>query len=496
MDIQKDYSCLERNAAVFSKALEAENDYQEALPAYCDDIYKVVKCVANNSITSAEINYNEVIINGKCQVCITYLNENSNLCFADFEEEFSKTVSIDNLSDRAFACAVINDKYTNFRVINQRRIDVHSSAVIHLTVYDSVKCPCISSCEDSKLRIDKVTTADVISSVISKIEFDEDFMIPADSNSIKRIISCFAFASITDTKIIKDKALIKAVVSLSVLYTTDTSDEEILRVDYSFNVSKIIDVSGIDENDIVISNINVSNVYLKAKVSSGDKMNVISAFGEVNVNSSFIREAEQDIISDGYVLNRRSNCSYSDYNCFSGGSHLVENKTANLTFDLSAEVKEIKEAALSLSTPVVRGNKLVSKVNLNAICVTDNDSLSSVPASAEIEFNLHDYEEAVASLSLQSFDYKLNQNGSLDARLNLLIDVYAYNNYSYKVLSDIEPEEDFINYPSLTVYFAKQKESLWSIAKSFSSDVELIARENNVSGDALDTNKVIIIPRV
>ena len=145
MDIQKDYSCLERSASILSKSIDVENDFQEALPAYCDDIYRVVKCIAKSSISSLEINYNEVKIHIKFHICLTYFNENSNLCYTDFEEEISRTLNVENLSPAAFAISDINDSYTNFRVMNQRRIDVHSSSSLRVDIYDKVKTPCLCS---------------------------------------------------------------------------------------------------------------------------------------------------------------------------------------------------------------------------------------------------------------------------------------------------------------------------------------------------------------
>ena len=208
MDIEKDYSCLEHNKVVLNKNIDVESEFQESLPAYCDDIYRVIKCVSNSFVTSVDIHFNEVKIFGKTEICLTYLNENYNLSYADFEEEFNKTIELENLSETAFCDFNICDKYTNFRVINQRRIDIHTTSMISLKVYDKVKCPCLSSCTDSKLKTEKMKTADIIASDISKIDFDEEFKVPADSPPIKRIVSHEAFVSVNETKIIKDKALI------------------------------------------------------------------------------------------------------------------------------------------------------------------------------------------------------------------------------------------------------------------------------------------------
>ena len=62
------------------------------------------------------------------------------------------------------------------------------------------------------------------------------------------------------------------------------------------------------------------------------------------------------------------------------------------------------------------------------------------------------------------------------------------------ILSDICPDEKK-EASTMTVYFAKANESVWDIAKSFSSDIDMIISENSLNGDTLDADKVLIIPR-
>ena len=63
-------------------------------------------------------------------------------------------------------------------------------------------------------------------------------------------------------------------------------------------------------------------------------------------------------------------------------------------------------------------------------------------------------------------------------------------------MNEIEASDECINFPALTVYFGKKSESVWSIAKSFSSDIDMIMKENNLENEILDTNKVLIIPGI
>lgn len=495
MENKKEYSCIEKNEKVLVKNIDVEEDFSESLPAYCDDIYRVVKCASHSFISSVSVSSGEILIFGKTEIMLTYYNENSSLCYADFEEEFSKNIAAEDLSDYAFACADICDKYTNFRVINQRRIDVHSSAEIALSVFDKVKYPCMQSCNGAKLNNRLIKSADVIAGNISKIEFDEEFSVPADSDSIKRIISVTANAKLNETKIIKDKVLVKASVDVRLLYTV-SDDEEILNVSNTFDVSKIIDQSSIDDGDIMISNVSVGNIFSKAKATTSDKLNIVEVFGEIEVNSVFIRENESSYITDGYLLKRNCECSYSDFKVCKNGRLINDNSVFTLSAEFSNEIKEVKEVGVTLSPPAYRNSKIVAKADILVIYENESDALASMSSTAEIEYDISGNDGAYAAFNLNSVDYTIGSSKRLDLRLNIDINAFCYNEDNIKILSNIDEGEELNDIPSLTICFAKQNDRVWDIAKSFSSDSDLIIKENNLQKDVLDKDRILIIPRV
>ena len=48
--------------------------------------------------------------------------------------------------------------------------------------------------------------------------------------------------------------------------------------------------------------------------------------------------------------------------------------------------------------------------------------------------------------------------------------------------------------PALVVYFAKEQEQLWDIAKKFRTSVELIKTENELKDDVLQSRRILLIP--
>ncbi len=496
MDIQKDYLCIEQYSRVMSKKVDIDLDCQEALPVYLDDVYRVVKCTANSFITSADIRFNEVKIIGKVNIHLTYYNENSVLSFADFEEDFSKSITVDNLSESAFVVSSICEKYVSYRVINQRRVDIHISAQANVNVYDKVSCPCICTCDNSKLRKESVTYANVSAVDISKIEFDEEYKLPSELPPVKRIIGYETYAFLNDIKVIKDKALIKASVNISVLYTDDNESETVYKTEYSFGISKIAEITGIGDEDILISNVKVGSVFIKAKNTTGDKLDTLNIYGEVYVNSFAVKEEKRELITDAYILNRETECSYSDMSVLTQGRHINEIKELNTDFSVSDEIKSIKELAFDISSYTYKNSKIIINGRINVVAVNSSGELVSYLSESEGEISLDNADGAFISLGVQSYDYSLGAEGKIHLRSAVFVNAYLYNERNIRVISDINAGEEKSDNPSVTVYFGKEKEDLWNIAKAFSSDTELIKKENELTSDSLDSNRIIIIPRV
>lgn len=495
MEIKKDFSCVEHCGKAFTRQIEVENDFQAALPAYCDDVYRIVNCCANSSINSAEISINEIKLYGKTEICITYYNESSSLCYVDFEEEFVKTVNAEGLSDSAFLSAEIFDKYTNYRVINQRRIDVHSSSVIQLTVYDKNNCPSVCSCDNSKLKIEKYKVADIFNTAKQKLEFDEEFTLPSGSEPIKRVVAFNMFSSLSEIKLIKDKALIKAVVSVSILYTADNDSEALERAEYSFNASKIIDSPGISDEDLAIVKLNNASLFVKAKSNSNDKITGLDVFGDIIADITFIKEKETELVNDGYIPYYQSECTYSDFSFSEAGKRISDNKSFNLSYRMPDDVEKIYDVSLKVGNITTGNGVIKAKAQISVIFESISKEISSFSGEEDISFDINGFSDAVTSIYINSYDYTISNNNTLELRLNVNLEAYAFNNRTAKVLSDIFPGENRINMPALTVYFGKTNESLWDIAKAFSSDLTAIKNENNLQGDTLSSQRVLIIPK-
>lgn len=495
MELEKEYSCLERNGIVYHKTIDCDEDYQETIQQYCDDLFRIIKVDSICSLNSVRFDNGCLQIDCKISTSLTYQNELNELCYADFENQIVKKINIDNISESAFVRVLPQEKYTNYRIVNQRRIDFHISFCLDITVFDKLSCPCISSCNNSRLRNQSIKMANIFNAGISKLDFDEEFSVSSSSSSIKRVISRSYTVNVKECKIIKDKALIKLDVSLCVMYSTDEKNECIEKTEHTFSLNKIIDSSGIDENDIIISNVYISNLYIKAKSSSHDALNVIEAYGDISISSLFIKEFDASIITDGYVLGKKTECKYNPYEYISCGELLNTYHKDRAVFSFNTSIKNVYDFSIKVANVSCYANKINIKLCSNAIIVDEDNCICSVSSEYDMSVDCK-YNKAFVSAFINSFDYNIENENKICANVSIKIDAYLYNESTANVLCEIEALDTVVEYPALTVYFGRQSDSVWDIAKRFSSDANTIMIENELSSEILSTNKLLIIPSV
>lgn len=494
MELEKEYSCLTKNRQIINKTINVDKNYQQTIDGYLDDLYKVVRCESHSFVTSCDINDGCVIIEGKTEICLTYCNENNELLYTEFVEDFSEKLSVDSTDDSSFATVDACDKYTNFRVINQRRIDVHTSFTLSVRVYTKQSCPCIKKCDNSRLNSYKVKEQCVENYLIKKIEFDEEFALPDASNGINRVISCNINCMLSDVKAIKDKVFIKLKAELNCLYTNEKNCIE--KVQHSFELSKICDISGVEENTKCYVTVRRGCMFAKAKSSVDASNGKIEVYGDFFAGITLISEIDTDICTDGYVIGRKVNNTYSSYICNKSANDILLQRNEQYTLKVNNDIKSVLELSVCINDLTVKNGRCNLMLTSCLIYINKLDEIECFNESKDFEFDVDCDECLCAFAKLKSYDYNISGDNCI--KVNIIFEIYgtACESKNIRVLTDIECTDSVVDSPALTVYFAKANEKIWDIAKQFCSDAELIKKENEITDDCLQGNKVIIIPGI
>lgn len=476
---------IREKSIVFTKTLDVDLDFQENLMSYNDDMLKIVRCCVNNFVVSTDCKNGNITIYGKSKIYLTYISESTScLTTADFEEEFQRTIPLENNSDDVTVSVKVINKYNNFRVINQRRIDIHNSFALDIRACAVMPVNMVDESENLLIRRDRVSYFSFIGSSFSKADFEENVEIPSDSEVIRKIINSFSSVNIEETKIITDKMLVKAKIMFSFLYTTDTDNEVINKCERTFSISKIVEIDGIDENDIPIVNVDIGNLYVKPKTNKNNELRFIEALGDVNISASVFRSVEMEVATDCYATDNEVVNTFGKLSLNANGRFIRDVIDNTLVFEFeNIQIVEVLDVSLSI---IDRRN-----IELSAYVMNENSEVMCISKRHEIE----NADCQMCSMYVKSFDYVIKSEHAISVRYSIDFSSVNFEERVFSVLSDAQITDNVLaDSPALVVYFAKEQERIWDIAKKFRTSVDLIKAENELMDDVLSTRRVLLIP--
>jgi len=334
------------------------------------------------------------------------------------------------------------------------------------------------------LRKDKISYLSLVGTAYTRAEFEEDTAIPSDSEFVKRIINTFSAVHTDEIKIIKNKMLVKATVEFSLLYTTDTENEIIRKCEKSINISKIIDINEIDEGDDAVVNVTIGNMYVKPKADKNNELRMIELLGDVNINASVFRKVEAELSTDSYATDNEISNTFSKLNLNTNGEVISDIINDKCTFEFeNINIVEVVDLSLNIS----------DGKNLELAAFVRNEKSELIFISQKKEIDSLNFNSS--AIYVKSFDYVINSSNQISVRYLIEYTAIRYEEKTFNVLSEINVSDTpMADSPALVVYFAKEQEQLWDIAKKFRTSVELIKTENELKDDVLQSRRILLIP--
>ena len=167
------------------------------------------------------------------------------------------------------------------------------------------------------------------------------------------------------------------------------------------------------------------------------------------------------------------------------------------------KILDIYADSVTLETEAAEDSvRAKGKVSLCILALDDK----SFPVMAERSF---DYERILnadgcnrmifENARVASISYRLGEDGGIEMRLEMNISGGAVKSDAVRAVSSVEVYEDSPVTPercALTLYYAAAGESLWDIAKRHNTGMELLRSENTLDEIILDSDQMLLIPKL
>lgn len=482
------------------------------LPDYYPDIFKILKCIVCPSILSKNITGDKVSYELFVKINIMYCAENSSVVrCVEQKMTFTKTADLGVSCDNPMVTLTPSVDYVNCRAVNQRRLDIRGavSTKIKARCERKKEAVCGAYGMNVQLKKEKMTYAGKRICKQKSITVTDDIDIGYSKPAISGIIRSSAVNISADKKIIANKIIVKGEAKVNLLYCCEegTGFE---TMEFTLPYSQIIDAEGVDESCECIVDAEITRCEVMAKENSDNEMKIIEAELCVLLTCTAVCAQNAELVTDAYSTTYGCECKTSD----TAIETMPKRYTETILEKIPVSVGECKINCVCDAWSKVKNTTVICDDEAGTVKITGTVTASVIALGEENRPALFENEQvfehmmtcsdtggkirAEGCAEAISTAFSINDTGNIEVKSEIRICLTTCSVCSHGVITDIEIDEENTKKTedfALKMYFAEENESLWDIAKKYSTSIDAIVEENENCEDT-DGRRTLLIPIV
>ena len=493
--------------SIHESTAEQSLDADIILPDYCPEISKILKCTVIPNISSTTNNAGRITTDASASVRILYLGENGN--FASYEQNYpiQKHIESDKISSDSAVTVNLKTDYANCRAVNSRRIDVRAMMTFTFKINNKRTESILTAIDGAGIQTisDELSVASLCGMNERAFTLSEVIEIPENKSSVSRIINVDSSAILSELKIINNKALIKGDCNLKIYYISDET-AAVEFVEHIIPISQILELDGLTDNCKTNVTLKICLCETTPKSDSSGNMRLIDFNARINAFITAFDEIPVSLITDAYSTNCEIKNTYKNIELLKFNDKfdtIFTNKVVLESIGVSVNCVTAVWCSDIKYTFASKDDKcLISGTYQANIIYKDNDNKTGIiqkPVDFDYSVKMNEKSDRIVcygTVQLLSCSCAAVGDSRLEMKTELSSSGIILSNLSYKYISNFE----FINENktkdncALTIYFSDKGETLWNIAKKYSTTVEAIQNENNYPNEIIEEKCMLLIP--
>ncbi len=475
------------------------------IPDIKPDIIGQISTSGTVCIYKKELTEGKIRLDGGIDTYVMYLadGDKSSVRSVNVNLDFTQIIEMENVSSGMNLETNAKLKNIECKIINGRKINLKAFLEIDVKVTSTEELDIINEVNSSGIQMlnENININSFIGGGSVKAYAKDTIVIDSIDNLAEIMKTDFNILN-KDVKISYNKVLAKADLNLRIMYLTD--DNRINSIESTIPIMGFVDIENVSEDNLCDTKYEIKNVILKP-----NNVEEHSIYVEVEVEISCGAYKTQDINIIQDLYSPTSNILFTkkqvqilqkiestQNTCNIREKQIIPEIGSNKIYDVALNVEILKQTLLN-DRILFEG-----ELNLNYIFDSGNNSVDTKKTKIPFSFNL-DFDginqnsniETNIEIGMQNF--VITEDGSIDVKVDILFNVTLIKNAMINVIDDInESENRDIESHSLVIYYVKNGDTLWNIAKRFRSTVDEIARINGIENvDRLNVGEQLFIPR-
>lgn len=502
IETTRDNICVNHIIAQKTETVIVEGD--SIIPDIKPDILNAISTSGTVCIYKKEINEGKVRLDGCIDTYVMYLadDENNSIRGVNVNLDFTQVIDVPNAMPEMNLDTEVKLKNIECKVINGRKIGIKAFLEINIKVTTNEDIDIINNVNLKGIQMlnKNLKINSLIGRGSTKV-YAKDTIVIDNIDNLAEIMKADLHISNKDVKISYNKILAKADLNVRLLYLTD--DNRMNTVESVIPVMGFIDMPDVTEENVCDTKYEIKNVVIKPNNAEDHSVYVEV---EIEIYCEVYRNQEINIIQDLYsptmnimftqkqikIMQRKENVQST---CNIREKQTIPELAGNKIYDVTTNVDITKQTVLN-DRILYEG-----EVTLNYIFNSSNGVDTKkivVPFNFNVDFpGVNQNSNIETNIEMGAQDFVITSDDSIDVKIDIIFNVTMAKSADINIIDDIKEEENRSACTcSLVIYYVKDGDTLWKIAKKFGSTVEEIARINGIENvDKLNVAQQLFIPR-
>ena len=509
MELELKKACLDAYETGGELVLTQEETAETIVPDYCPDIARIIASSGKVYIHSRELRDGRAEVSGTVRVTVLYTPEGTGgIRTLEFAMPFTAESDGRSLAGCTCLTAESETEFLESRMLNPRKIFTHCKLVTRLTGYQKTQMTFCTDIEtDAKLCVEKQQEqqhAILLTQVSEKdFTFTEEMNLSPGREGAAELLHSQIGSSVTETKIVGNKLILKGVFTVTVLYRTAGGTYCSTAGELPF--SQIMEVEGAGEDAAVSVQLQLTGTDLQ--IDGDDPEGRQIAVTLYLHATALLREARDlTLLHDLYSTAYETTYEAAPLSLNSFHETLNRRQTVREVLEIGV----LAESILSLSAvcgPVSVSREretalLRTSVTMRALYLDEGGVALLAERSVDVTCQVELPEDcrvtarAVCSEEMQGSlgDRGIEVRFPVDFRVEAVSQVKRICISSAKL--DTEKIRDLTGAPSLVLRSLGRQESAWDLAKAYNTTIAAILAANQLETETeIPRETLLLIPR-
>lgn len=501
-ELNKENVCIgEKSIALFSQA------YCEAdviVPDVYPDIAKVIQVSSSSGITDKSCANDRITIAGRAEIVILYLGDDENVYSISTSQQFSHLMDAKGSKDGMHTEAEICVDNVDYTILNSRKLNVKVLMGIDANALEDVNtniCTSMTTDEPYEILNQPITPYKTVSRVCEQLCIRERLDLPSGKPSIEKILRMDACIRSKEYSLSTNKMMIKGILLVSTIYCSDI-DGRIHCVEHEVPFTEIVAMQDVTEEMKAGLKLCVNRIFYKPEADADGDSRCIVMECIITANAKACYQFDMNVVKDAYCTKYPIRIGRESAVVTRLAAENSSQVSAKDIVTLGEDMPEIMQIfnitphAYLANAKVENKKCIVEGIIESDIMYVSDQSASPINTHRHQQTFSHSFDVPQAEdgmmcdvrIDVVHSSYTISLGREIDLRFVLQVDTDILSNDKIEYITDVQRDEsqtyDQRKSYCIKIYFAKQSDNLWSIAKQHRITKEALMEINNITSDS------------